>query len=493
METFNLYKDIAERTNGDIYIGVVGPVRTGKSTFIKKFMDLMVIPNIEDKNAKERAVDELPQSGSGKNIMTTEPKFIPNEAVKVDLGNELDLKVRLIDCVGYVVQGAEGHIEDQKPRMINTPWSDQKIPFVEAAELGTRKVISEHSTIGIVVTTDGTATDIERANYVDAEERVIEELKELKKPFVVVLNTTKPYSEETEILRAELSEKYDVTVLPLNCSQLREEDIHTTLEKVLHEFPLREINFNLPKWVETLDCTHWLKSDIIESVRNIISDLVNIDSINKNTYRLNENENIKKTYVDKINLGTGNVSVDVTLNDALFYRIISETTDMKINSDYELISNIKLLAEAKREYDKIAIAIDEVNRSGYGIVSPSLDEMKLGEPELVKHGSKYGVKIKASAPSIHFIKTDIETEVSPIVGSEEQSRDLIEYLTTEMKSEDLNKVWELNMFGKSMHELVKDGLQTKLYQMPEDAQIKFQESLQRIVNEGVKIGVMILV
>ncbi len=493
METFNLYKDIAERTNGDIYIGVVGPVRTGKSTFIKKFMDLMVIPNIEDNNVKERAIDELPQSGSGKNIMTTEPKFIPNEAVKLDLGNELDLKVRLIDCVGYIVPGAEGHIEDQSPRMINTPWSAQKIPFVEAAELGTKKVITEHSTIGIVVTTDGSATDIERENYIEAEERVVKELKELGKPFIIVLNTTKPYSDETEQTRKELSEKYNVTVLPLNCSQLREEDIHNTLEKILHEFPLREIKFSLPKWVETLNCDHWLKSNIIDSVRGIISNLSNIESVTNNTFRLNENENIKKTYVENINLGTGNISVDISLTDSLFYRIISETTDMQINSDYELISNIKLLAEAKREYDKIAIAIDEVNRSGYGIVSPSLDEMKLGKPELVKHGSKYGVKIRASAPSIHFIKTDIETEVSPIVGTEEQSKDLIEYLNTEMKSDDLNKVWELNVFGKSMHELVKDGLQTKLYQMPEDAQIKFQESLQRIVNEGVKIGVMILV
>ncbi len=493
METFDLYKDIAERTKGDIYIGVVGPVRTGKSTFIKKFMDLMVIPNIEDENAKERAVDELPQSGTGKNIMTTEPKFIPNKAVKVDLGNEIDLKIRMIDCVGYVVQGAEGHIDGQEPRMINTPWSSDKMPFVEAAELGTRKVISEHSTIGIVITTDGTVTDIDRDNYIDGEERVIQELKDLGKPFVVVLNTNKPYSKETEILSEEMERKYDVTVLPLNCSQLREEDIHNTLEKVLYEFPLKEINFNLPKWIETLDVEHWLKSNIIDSVRNIVNELTSIENITRNTYILSENENIKKTYVENIDLGTGKATVDIALNDMLFYRIISETTDMDINSDYELISNIKLLAEAKKEYDKISIAIEEVNRSGYGIVSPSLDEMKLGQPELVKHGTKYGVKIKATAPSIHFVKTDIETEISPIVGTEEQSRDLIEYLNTEMQSDDLNKVWELNMFGKSMQELVKDGLQSKLYQMPEEAQIKVQESLQRIVNDGVRMGFVLLV
>lgn len=493
METFDLYKDIAERTKGDIYIGVVGPVRTGKSTFIKKFMDLMVIPNIEDENVRERAIDELPQSGSGKNIMTTEPKFIPNEAVKINLGNELALKVRLIDCVGYIVEGAEGHIDGQEPRMINTPWSADKMPFVEAAELGTKKVISDHSTIGIVVTTDGSVTDIPRNNYIDGEERVISELKELGKPFIVVLNTNKPYSDETEKLKQSMSEKYNVQVLPLNCSQMREEDVHSTLEKVLHEFPLREVKFNLPKWVETLDSTHWLKSNIIENIKRIVVDFANIESVSANTYRLNDLENIKKSYIENIDLGSGVATIDVSLNDSLFYRIISETTNMDIKSDYELISNIKLLANAKREFDKISVAVDEVNRRGYGIVSPSLDEMKLGEPELVRHGSKYGVKIKASAPSIHFIKTDIETEISPIVGTEEQSRDLIEYLEKEMKSEDLNRVWELNMFGKTMHELVKDGLQTKLYQMPEDAQIKFQESLQRIVNDGVKIGVMILV
>ncbi len=484
METFDLYKDIATRTKGDIYIGVVGPVRTGKSTFIKKFMDLMVIPNIEDDNVRERAIDELPQSGSGKNIMTTEPKFIPNEAVKVELGSEIDFKVRLIDCVGYVVEGAEGHIDGTDPRMINTPWSDEKIPFVEAAELGTRKVISEHSTIGIVVTTDGSVTDIERENYVESEMRVISELKELGKPFVVILNTNKPYSEETEILRNELSEKYNTTVLPLNCSQLREEDMYNILEKVLYEFPIREVKFNLPKWVETLDVEHWLKSDVVASVKKIVNDLVNIDSIGTNTYRLIENENIKKTYVENINLGTGNATIDVTLNDSLFYRIISETTNMDIGSDYELISNIKLLAEAKREYDKISGAIEEVSRSGYGIVSPTLEEMTLGEPELVKHGTKYGVKIKAVAPAVHFIKTDIETEISPIVGTEEQSRDLINYLTTEMKSDELNRICELNMFGKTMHELVKDGLQTKLYQMPDDTPEKIQETLQKIINKG---------
>ncbi len=493
METFDLYKDISERTKGDIYIGVVGPVRTGKSTFIKKFMDLMVIPNIEDTNVKERAIDELPQSGSGKSIMTTEPKFIPNEAVGIKINEELEFNVRMIDCVGYVVEGAEGHIDGQEPRMINTPWEEEKMPFVEAAELGTQKVISEHSTIGIVVTTDGSVTDIDRDNYIDVEDRVIEELKSLGKPFVIVLNTNKPYSEETEVLRNELFEKHNVTVIPLNCSQIREEDLHMVLEKILYEFPLKEVRFNLPKWVETLDIEHWLKSDIIQNIGNIINNLVNIESISENIDRLSNSENIKKTYVEKINLGNGNAIVDITLDEPLFYKVLSETTNTDIKNDYELISNIKLLADAKREFDKIAVAIDEVNRSGYGIVSPSLEEMSLGEPELVKHGTKYGVKIKATAPSIHFIKTDIETEISPIVGTEEQSIDLIEYLNNEMNEENLDRVWDLNIFGKTMQELVKDGLQTKLYQMPEEAQIKLQESLQRIVNDGVKIGVMVLV
>ena len=483
MENFDIYRDIAERTNGDIYIGVVGPVRTGKSTFIKRFMDLMVLPNIENVHNKERARDELPQSAAGKTIMTTEPKFVPNEAVEIVLDEAVRFKVRLIDCVGYIVPGANGHLDGEFPRMINTPWFDEKIPFVEAAELGTRKVINEHSTIGVVISTDGSIDDIPREDYIEAEERVVNELKQINKPFVLLLNTTKPYAPETETLKQDMSERYGVPVLPVNCAQLKADDINVIMEKVLYEFPVKEIKINVPKWIETLGIDHWLKKSLIDSVKDMAKEIAKLREIKSSVSALENNEYIKKSYLDKIELGEGSASIELAVDDGLFYNILSETTGMDIGGEYQLISTIKVLAEAKKQYDKVKYALEEVNRKGYGIVTPVMEEMKLETPQLVKHGSKYGVKLRASAPSIHLIRADIETEISPIVGSEKQSEELLHNLTEEMQS-DPDKIWELNMFGKSMHEMVKEGIQSKLYRMPEDAQMKMQETIQKIINEG---------
>lgn len=482
MMNFDIYKDIAERTKGDIYIGVVGPVRTGKSTFIKKFMDLLVLPNIDDDFERERAIDELPQSGTGKTIMTTEPKFVPSNAVEIRVDDDIAFNVRLVDCVGYLINGSVGHTEDEIPRMISTPWSSERIPFEEAAEIGTRKVIEEHSTIGIVMTTDGSITEFDRNDYIVSENRVIDELKSLNKPFVIVLNTAKPYSEDTINLVNEMEDLYQKPVIAINCAQMKQEDIHRIISNVLLEFPLRRIAFNFPKWIEILENDHWLKSSIINTIAESIKDINKLVDI-KPVIATFVNEIIKKVDIEKFDLGKGVVDIDIVTFEELFFKILSETTETDIKNEYELISNIKLLSEAKKEFDKIKNALEEVNHRGYGIVTPVLDEMVLSKPELVKQGARYGVKITAKAPSIHFIRADIETEIAPIVGTEEQSIDLINYITDEMDKND-GKIWELNMFGKTMQELVKEGLQTKLYRMPDDAQGKLQESLQKIINEG---------
>ena len=411
MDYQHLYRDIAERTKGDIYIGVVGPVRTGKSTFIKRFMDLLVIPNIENGYSKERATDELPQSAAGRTIMTTEPKFVPNEAVEIKLDDAASFKVRMIDCVGYLVPGATGHLDGDTPRMVSTPWSEDRMPFAEAAEMGTRKVILDHSTIGIVLTTDGSISDIPRDDYIDAEERVIRELKGINKPFVILLNTQSPFSPETEKLRDELSEKYSAPVMALNCAQLKLEDINAVIERVLYEFPVQEIHVNYPKWIETLSLEHWLKQSFIGAVKQMVTGIGRLREMRGHISSLEENEHVKKARLEKIALGEGTVHIELAVDETLFYRILSETTGMDIAGEYQLISTIKVLAEAKKEFDKIKFALEEVRRKGYGIVTPATDEMKLEPPVLVKHGSKYGVKIRASAPSIHLIRADIETEV----------------------------------------------------------------------------------
>ena len=482
-EDLKLYQDIANRTQGDIYVGVVGPVRTGKSTFIKRFMDLLVIPNIENEYKRERARDELPQSAGGRTIMTTEPKFIPNEAVEITIGDNLKLKTRLVDCVGYLVNNAIGYLEDDMPRMVKTPWFEEEIPFEQAAEIGTKKVIQEHSTIGILVTTDGSITDIPREDYVQAEERVVKELKDLNKPFVIVLNSDDPFSDYTKNLAMELEEKYQTSVIPTDCSRLDMEDINDIFGKILYEFPIEKMNINFPKWVDGLPDSHWLKEELYSEIKDAFSNIHILKQVDNGVAKLQNTKIINQTAIDEIKLGEGTINISIALYDELFYKILTEISGVEINNEGDLFSTITTLAETKKEYDKVAHALEEVKATGYGIVTPSIDELILDEPEIIKQGSRFGVKLRARAPSIHMIKAEIETEVSPIVGSEKQSEELVNYLLSNFE-DDPTKIWESNIFGRSLHELVNEGLQTKLAKMPVDAQGKLQETLERIVNEG---------
>ena len=483
MENLGLYQDIAKRTQGDIYVGVVGPVRTGKSTFIKKFMDLLVIPNIDNEYKKERANDELPQSAGGKTIMTTEPKFVPNEAVEITLDNNLKFKTRLVDCVGYLVDNAIGYLEDDMPRMVKTPWSEEEIPFETAAEIGTKKVIEEHSTIGILVTTDGSITDIPREDYIKAEERVVNELKALNKPFIILLNSQEPNSSYTQQLSEKLSEKYGTTVIPTNCEYLTIDDINNMFSKVLYEFPVDQIRIKFPRWIDGLDFNHPLIAELYKEIQEAFSNINVLKEVSSCVDTIKQTEIISKTSIEDIQLGVGNVNIEITLKEELFYNVLTEITGVQVSNEGDLFSIISNLSKTKKKYDKIACALDDVNRKGYGIVTPTMDELILEEPEMIKQGSRFGVKLKATAPSIHLIKTNVETEVSPIVGSEKQSEELVNYLLSEFES-DPKQIWESNIFGKSLHELINEGLQTKLAKMPEDAQLKLQETLERIVNEG---------
>lgn len=484
MNKSDIYKDISLRTNGDIYLGVVGPVRTGKSTFIKNFMENFVIPHIENEYKQDRAKDELPQSATGRTIMTTEPKFVPNESIEITLDNNVKLKTRLVDCVGYLVDGALGHMENDMPRMVRTPWSNDEIPFVEAAEMGTKKVIEDHSTIGLVVTTDGSITDIERPNYVKAEERVIRELKQINKPFIVLLNSVHPNDSETQGLARSLQEKYDAPVLATDVDNLNESDLLRIFERVLEEFPITEIGFKLPAWFSILGIDHWLKQDIIDIVKGSFNKDYSLREVNDLIERIKMENNIfDKISVDSAKMEDGSIKINMDISPEMFYRVLSEISNFEITSDGDIFKLMREFAVTKSEYDKIAMALEEVRVKGYGIVTPQMDELKLEEPEIVRQGSKYGVKLKASAPSIHMIRADIETEVSPIVGSEKQSEDLVKYLLSEFES-DPKKIWESNIFGKSLHELVNEGLHNKLYRMPDEAQMKLQETLQRIINEG---------
>lgn len=479
----DIYSSIAKRTDGDIYIGVVGPVRTGKSTFIKKFMESLVIPNITSEFRKERAIDELPQSAAGKTIMTTEPKFIPEEAVEIKLSDNAVFNVRMIDCVGYIVPAAIGYIENEAPRMVMTPWFEEEIPFAMAAEIGTQKVIKEHSTIGLVVTTDGSITDIPRDDYCDAEERVINELSEINKPFVIILNCLDPKSSSAQQLASELEDKYSTPVIPVNCLELDEQGISDILRQVLYAFPVKEVNITMPKWITALEKNHWLKSSVISAIRAAAENIKHIRDMTKLTERLSDSEYISGSQISEIDLGKGSTGIKLDFDSELFYKILGEKTGIEIKNDNDLMPLLKDLIAIKKKYEKVENALNEVEATGYGIVMPDIDDLSLEEPEIVKQGGKYGVRLKASAPSIHMMKADIVTEVNPIVGSEKQSEELVMYLMNEF-NDDPTKIWNSNIFGKSLHELVNEGLHNKLYKMPVDARLKLQETLERIINEG---------
>ena len=483
MENRSIYQDIAMRTGGDIYLGLVGPVRTGKSTFIKKFMETLVIPNSASDYRRERAVDELPQSAAGKTIMTTEPKFIPEEAVEVFLDDQASFRVRLIDCVGYVVPSALGYVENDGPRMVVTPWFEEEVPFNMAAEIGTRKVIQEHSTIGLVVTTDGSISDIPREEYEQAEERVISELKEIEKPFVVLLNATQPGSAKVQDLARQLSEKYAVPVMPVNCLELTQNDIRDIMSAVLYQFPVKEICVDFPRWILSLEKDHWLRQELVSSILDHAQEIVRIRDVESAMSKTTEQEHVESASVTEIDLGRGRVKLLMQVPGNLLYEIISERTGLDIDSEAGLMPCMIELAQMKRDYEKIKGALDQVEAVGYGIVMPTLEELRLEEPEIVKQGNRYGVRLKASAPSIHMMKADITTEISPIVGSEKQSEELVMYLLQEFEDSP-EKIWESNIFGKSLHSLVNEGLHNKLYRMPQEARLKLQETIERIINEG---------
>lgn len=479
----NIYADISSRTQGDIYIGVVGPVRTGKSTFIKRFMDTLVIPNISDNFLKERARDELPQSAAGKTIMTTEPKFIPEDSINISMQDNIHFKVRMIDCVGYIVPSSEGYIEDDQPRMVMTPWYEEEIPFNMAAEIGTKKVIEEHSTIGLVITTDGSIGNIDRLEYEEAEERVISELKELNKPFVVLMNCIEPHSDTVKNLCDDLCDKYDVPVLPVNCLELTEDEIKQILVNVLYEFPVTSIGVNMPCWFKGLDANDKVRTSIISSIKHECETSTSIRSVYKLSDALSKNENIEAISITDADLSNGKVQMKISIDNSYFYSILSNKIGVTINDEEDLLKEITLLSQYKLKYSRIADALQQVENTGYGIVMPTTDELSLEEPEIMKQGGKYGVRLKAHAPSIHMIKCNTYTEVAPIVGSESQSEELVMYLLKEFEN-DPSQIWNTNIFGKSLNSLVNEGLNNKLHRMPEDARDKFRETIERVINEG---------
>lgn len=483
MEERNIYRDIATRTGGDIYIGAVGPVRSGKSTFIKRFMDTLIIPNIDSEAIKERANDELPQSAAGRTIMTTEPKFIPEQAAQVTLNNNAVFNVRLIDCVGYIVPSSLGYFENDAPRMIKTPWFDEEIPFNMAAEVGTRKVITEHSTIGLVITTDGSISDIPRQEYAQAEQRVINELKEINKPFIVLLNCVEPYSAKSKQLAEQLSIEYDVPVLPVNCLQLEEAEIRQILSEVLFQFPIKDIILDMPAWLCSLENDHWLKSCIYSIITQSCMQISKLRDIPTLLPLFEACEYVESCRIDKYDLGTGRCYINLQLKNDLFYQVIGQATGLEIAGESGLMDCITELAAIKQKYDKIAAAIESAEATGYGIVMPSRDELSLEQPEIIKQGGKFGVRLKASAPSIHLMKAQIHTEVTPIVGNEQQSQELSNLLM-EQFDEEPDKIWDTNLLGKSLYELVNDGLHAKMHNVPEDARMKIKDTVEKIVNEG---------
>lgn len=483
MNRTELYRDIAQRTNGEIYIGVVGPVRTGKSTFIKRFMDVLVLPEMQNEYAKERLNDELPQSGAGRTIMTTQPNFVPNEAAVLDMDEHTPVKIRMVDCVGYMIPGATGHQENDSPRMVRTPWYDYDIPFEEAAEIGTKKVITEHSTIGVVVTTDGSITQIERENYVEAEERVIHELKQQGKPFIVLLNSASPNSDEAINLANNISNKYSCSVYPADVLNMSAVDMSKLLELVLMEFPIRMVKVAVPNWMTSLSSSHWLVQSILEPIKELAISIAKM----KDNYLIKEAfsniNNFEPFMMRSIDLGKGIITVEMRPQSHMFYKIIGEECGYEIKDDAHLIASIKEFVAAKKEYDKISGALSSAYRTGYGMVAPELENMTLEEPDLVQQGSRFGVKLKAKATGLHLIKVDVETEVSPLVGTEEQSEEFLNYLRDTFDSEP-SKIWDTNIFGKPLHDLVRESMQGKVNRLPDDVQFKLQETLQRMVNDG---------
>lgn len=480
MDSFQVYRDMKARTNGEIYIGVVGPVRTGKSTFIKRFMDLLVLPNMADEHARDRSRDELPQSASGTTIMTTEPKFVPKEAASVTLSPDVEVKIRLIDCVGYMVEGASGHTENGSERQVKTPWFEYEIPFTKAAAIGTQKVIRDHATIGFVVTTDGSVTDLPRENYVAAEEKTVKELQSIGKPFLILLNCRKPYSEEAEALKEEMEQKYGARVMPVNCEQVRPEEIHEIMRQVLYEFPVTEVEFFVPKWVEMLSRDHRIKKDLLENVRAVMEDMDEIRGIASREMEP-ESPYIEKISVDQIEMDSGRVKIRIDYDQKYYYEVLSELTGTKISGEYELISTVREMASMQAEISRIRDAFNSVKLKGYGVVTPSKDEITLEDPVIIKQGSKFGVKIRSHAPSIHMIRASIETEIAPIVGSEKQAQDLAEYIRKE--GETPEGVWGTNIFGKTVEELVTDGMKNKISMINDESQAKLQDSMQKIVND----------
>ncbi|BAD40669.1 stage IV sporulation protein A [Symbiobacterium thermophilum] len=484
MERIDIFEDVARRTGGDIYIGVVGPVRTGKSTFIRRLAEQVILPNIEDEYLQARIRDELPQSGNGRTIMTVEPKFVPDEAVEITLREGLTVRVRLVDSVGYAVEGALGYMqEDGSPRMVRTPWFEEEIPFHDAAEIGTRKVIAEHSTIGLLVTTDGTITDLARGKYLEAEERVVSELQALGKPFVIVLNTTRPYAQETMELAGELEVKYNAPVIPVDASELTQDDIHLILEQALFEFPVREANIALPRWVEELDSAHPVRAQFEEAIAEALQGIQKIRDVDAAVERLSSYEFMAAVNLQSIDMGAGVAHVQTEARDDLYYQVLEEITGVPLEGKHTMVRLLREYTQAKREYDKIKDALEDVKATGYGVVTPAIEDITFEEPELVRQGIMYGVKLQATAPSLHFIRADISAEVTPIIGTAKQGEELVQYLL-ERFEDDPRQLWEFDIFGKSLHELVQEGIKAKLHRMPEDAQVKLQETLSRIINEG---------
>ena len=483
MDKIDIFKDISKRTNGDVYLGIVGAVRTGKSTFIKRFMDLVVLPNIQDENERARAHDELPQSAAGKTIMTTEPKFVPNQAVSIHIEDGLDVNVRLVDCVGYAVDGAKGFEDENGPRMIHTPWYEDPIPFHDAAEIGTRKVIQEHSTIGIVVTTDGTIGDIPRSSYIDAENKVINELKEVGKPFIMIVNSTRPTDHETELLRQHLAEQHDVPVLCMSVESMNEHDVYNVLRESLFEFPVLEVNVNLPSWVMVLHDNHWLKKNYEEAIQTTVRNIKRLRDVDKIVNDFSEYEYIQDAKISGMQMGDGIAEIDLFAPQNLYENILKEIVGEEIRGKDHLLALMQDFTHAKREYDQIAGALQMVKQTGYGIAAPSVKDMELDEPEIIKQGSRFGVRLKAVAPSIHMIKVEVESEFAPIIGTEKQSEELVKYLMQDFEEDPLS-IWNSDIFGRSLSSIVREGIQAKISLMPENARYKLKDTLERIINEG---------